>query len=122
MVLKKHHKIILGSFSTVVVLFMVVTAILLNGIIINQKLEINKLENKIDELQAITNNKINQISENVMNTQNNLLNLDESLNTKISLLKSSVKEDFSEVVENSVNNPQTKVWGVLVNPILFPML
>ena len=38
MPLKRHHKIIIGGFSTVVLVYMIVAEILLNGTIVKQEL------------------------------------------------------------------------------------
>ena len=52
--MKRHHKIVLGGFSTIVVIFMVVFAVLLNGLIVKQQVNHNEVTNQLDELQADT--------------------------------------------------------------------
>ena len=107
MVLKKHHKIILGSFSTLVIVFMVVTAILLNGIIVNQRLEINKLNDKIDEYQSSTSNKINYLTKGLIQTKSSLYTLDDSITTEVNELKVSVTKDFSDIIEEVIKSVVT---------------
>ena len=60
MALKKHHKWMIGGFSTIVLIFMIITVILLNGIIVKQQINHNELSNRIVNLQADTQNKLNE--------------------------------------------------------------
>ncbi|MCA9487339.1 MAG: trypsin-like peptidase domain-containing protein [Nanoarchaeota archaeon] len=107
MELRRHHKILLGSFSSLVVIFMIVVAILLNGIILNQRLHYKNLNDKIEEYQASTSNKISYLSENVIETKASLTNLDESFTSELNNLKVSVTEDFSSIIENSIKSVVT---------------
>jgi len=104
-VLKKHHKWILGSFSSVVIIFMVVAGILLNGIIVKQTLNNEQVNDRIDELQAETSGKLNELTETLLQQNNELTTLGSQLGTideKFSKLKASTSEDFSGIIERAV--------------------
>ncbi|HLC77998.1 MAG TPA: trypsin-like peptidase domain-containing protein [Candidatus Nanoarchaeia archaeon] len=112
--LKRHHKIIIGGFTGIVIIYMVVTAILLNGLIVKQTLNHNSLKDEISEVQADTSNKINQLTEVLEETQSSLtetkktlLSINETVKSELSNLKASVGEDFSGIIENSVRSVVT---------------
>lgn len=115
--LKKHHKIMIGSFSTIVIIYMIVTAILLNGIIVKQTVNHNEMSQKLENFEAETQNNINQISDNLMKTNEQidtlnaeLGNIDQefvSLNKEFSSLKASAGEDFSGIIEDAVKGVVT---------------
>ena len=103
MALKRHHKIIIGSFSSFVLIFMVVSSILIYSIVIKQTVDYNKLNNKISELDADTKNKLNQLTLSLLETKENL----EESQEELILLKASAGEDFSGIVENAVKSVVT---------------
>jgi len=107
MALKKHHKIAIGSFTTIVIVYMIVNGILLNGAIVKQTLNHNSLNDKINQLQADTSSKLNELTSILSSTQKTLLNLNDSFKSEINLLKASTTEDFSGVIENSVKSVVT---------------
>ncbi|PJE81615.1 hypothetical protein COU58_01575 [Candidatus Pacearchaeota archaeon CG10_big_fil_rev_8_21_14_0_10_32_42] len=109
--MKRHHKIILGSFSTLVIISIVVIAILLNGIIVKQNLENIALKNQISKLQLSTDNKINEVTTELMITKNSLsdemLVLNKNMNStnqQINNLVSQGGEDFSNVILETINS------------------
>ena len=107
MPLKRHHKIIIGSFSSLVLIFMIVSSILIYTISIKQTVNYNKLNNKISELEADTQNKLNELTKNLLQT-NKVLDIKLiSLNEKMDLLKASAGEDFSGIVENAIKSVVT---------------
>ena len=107
MPLKRHHKIIIGSFSSFVLIFMIVSSILIYTISIKQTVNYNKLNNKISELEADTQNKLNELTKNLLQT-NKVLDIKlVSLNEKMDLLKASAGEDFSGIVENAIKSVVT---------------
>jgi len=103
MALKKHHKWAIGGFSSIVIIFMITTGILLNGMIVKQKVNYNNLNNKINELQTNTQSQINILSENLISTQTNI----EESQKAINLLKASAGEDFSGIIEDVINSVMT---------------
>ncbi len=109
--MKKHHKIILGSFSTLIIISIIIIAILLNGVIVKQNLENTKLNNQINELKKNTNEKINELVTQILSTKQSfdskLTNLNKNLsstNRQISKLKVEVSEDFSGIIKNAINS------------------
>lgn len=105
MPLKRHHKIILGGFSTIIIIFMVITGILLNAVIVKQQINHNEVLDRIDDLELETQSKLNELSESLIDTREdvNLLNnqlgvIDEQFEE----LKNSAGEDFSEIIEDSI--------------------
>ena len=109
-VLKKHHKWMIGGISAVVVIYMVVSIILISGLAVKQTSDYNKFTNEINKLQADTQNKLNELTENLLlikeevkQTKENLTDI-EAIREEFNLLKASTGEDFSGVIENSVKS------------------
>jgi len=100
--MKKHHKIILGGFGTLIVVALIVMGILINGIIIKQTIEKNSLEKQIQKLETDTNNKINELAINVIDNNKNLQSKLVGVNKKINLLKASTKKDFSGIINQTI--------------------
>jgi S1-C subfamily serine protease len=110
MALKKHHKIIIGGFSSIIIIFMVITGILLNAIIVKQQINHNEVLSKIENLEADTQSKLNELSEALIETRNDVNSLTNQVGTidqQFEELKSSVSEDFSKVVEDSIESVVT---------------
>ncbi len=110
MTLKRHHKILIGGFSSIIILFMITVGILINTIIVKQQINHNELLNKINYLESDTQNKINELSESLIETKNKLNSLTNqiiSIDQQMDDLKNSVSEDFSKIVENSINSVVT---------------
>ncbi len=107
-VLKKHHKWIAGGFGTIILIYMIVSIILMSGLAVKQTSDSSRLTNEINNLQADTQNKLNELTENVLlvekdmqQTKKNLTNI-ETIREEFNLLKASTGEDFSGIIENSV--------------------
>lgn len=107
MALKRHHKIVIGSFTTIVIIYMVVNAILLNGIIVKQTLNHQALSDNLNELEMNTNTKLNELTKVLGETQKSVLSINESVGTQINLLKASTAEDFSGIIEDAVKSVVT---------------
>ena len=112
-VLKKHHKWMIGGISAVVVIYMVVSIILISGLAVKQTSDYNKFTNEINKLQADTQNKLNELTENLLlikedirQTKENLTDIG-AIRKEFDLLKASSGEDFSGVIENSVKSVVT---------------
>jgi len=102
MTLKKHHKWMIGGFSTVVIIYMILNAILLNGIIVKQQINHNDVLDRIDSLQADTQSKLNELTRDLIETKNSFTSLDKSLTAELNELKSSTSSDFSDIIEDSI--------------------
>jgi S1-C subfamily serine protease len=107
MTLKKHHKWMIGGFSTIVIIYMIITAILLNGIIVKQQINHNDLSDRIDSLQADTQNKLNELTRDLIETKNSFTSLDKSLTAELNELKASTSSDFSGIIEDSIKSVVT---------------
>lgn len=121
MEIRRHHKIILGSFSTIVILFMIVTGILLNAILIKMDSNYNSLENKITGLELDTQGKINTLTESILENQKSISNINQSfkqelgdfkteiggVKTEFAELKASAGDDFSEIIEDAIKSVVT---------------
>ncbi len=104
MPLKKHHKIIIGSFSSFVLIFMVVSSILIYSVVIKQGVDYNNLNNKISKVEADTQSKINILAESLIQTQELAEESQEALQLELKLLKASAGEDFSGIIEDAVKS------------------
>jgi len=106
--MKRHHKIVLGGFGTVIIVFMVIMGILMNGMIVKQTIENNQLKEKIENLQSETDGKINELAVSMINTRHsletNFAGLDSTINKEIDLLKANSYEDFSGIIEESIKS------------------
>lgn len=110
MPLKRHHKIIIGGFSTIVIVYMIVAGILLNGIIIKQQLNHNEVLGEISDIkvsQTETSSKLSELTGNLIETQKSLNLLDESLKSELKEIKASTSADFSGIIEDSLKSVVT---------------
>ena len=109
--MKKHHKILIGSFTSIIIVFMIITGIILNTIIMHQQVNYEKLDSKINVLQINTNSQITEITTTLLQTKENLNKELSSIGTEIGsineefiLLKASAGEDFSGIIEDVVKS------------------
>ena len=116
--MKKHHKIFLGTFGTIITIFMIVTAFILNGIIIKQSIENNQLKQEIINLEKKSNIQLGELALELINTKQTIKNdlttinqdisiLNEDLtsaNEELSVLKVDSGGDFSGVIESSIES------------------
>lgn len=115
MPLKKHHKILIGSFSSLIVIFMIVTSIFLYVLYMKQTVDYSTLYNKISEVQTETQSKLNDLSKSVLETEQGLTSLGAeigSLDSELSSLKASAGEDFSGIIEDAVQSVVTIITDV----------
>lgn len=113
MPLKKHHKIMIGSFSTLIITFMIVNTILVIGLFTRLELNYKDLESNLQE----TNSKINTLTDNIIQTKETLsetINSLESLDVEIgsigkefNTLKASAGDDFSGIIDNVIKGVVT---------------
>jgi S1-C subfamily serine protease len=108
--MKRHHKWIIGGASTVILVYMIVAGILLNGAIIKQQLNHNDVLKKIGDIktsQTETQSKLNELTENLIETQKSLNLINNSLKTELNEIKASTSEDFSGIIEDSLKSVVT---------------
>lgn len=95
MALKRHHKIIIGSLSFMVIIFMIVSGIFTYLIFVKQTVNYNLLNQKIINSQTDTQSQINILTENLIQTQKLIEESQEALQLEMDLLKASAGKDFS---------------------------
>ena len=106
-VLEKKHKWIIGSFSSIVIISLIVISIILSGVITKQAMMQKDLNDKISNLENQTQQKFNELNLNLNQTQGNVQNLNTqigSIDEAFTKLKASVSSDFSGIVEDSVKS------------------
>lgn len=107
MPLQRHHKIIIGSFSSFIVIVLILNSVFLYTLYAQLQLNSKNLEKEISALQADTNTKLNELTTKIIQTQSNIFLLNQSFKTQIQELKSSASSDFSSVIENSLQSVVT---------------
>lgn len=110
MPLQRHHKIIIGGVSSLLILVIIANSIFMYWVYTKDIMNYNELNNKINSLQNDTQVKFNDLSTSILNTRNDLSSLGlqvGSINQSISQLKASVSSDFSSVFEKAV---KSVVW------------
>lgn len=117
MPLKKHHKIMIGSFSSVLVLLLITNSVFIYILYGQLQASYNQLESEIEELNTKNQNQFSEITENLLNTKQDVQTLGtqltsisddfEQLGEEFSELKSSVSADFSGIVEDAIKSVVT---------------
>ncbi len=110
MVLRKHHKWLIGSFSSLIIIFMITISIFTYMIFIRQEINYNLLNDKITNLEVETHSSINEISSSLMQTKEtvNVLSTEiGGISEEFSELKASVGEDFSGIIEDAIKSVVT---------------
>jgi len=103
MALERHHKIMFGSFGTLVIIFMIINSVLVYLLFVNYDI----LNQKITDNQAETNSKLNELADSLIQT-NDLIDTElGSLGKELNLLKATAGEDFSGIVEDSIKSVVT---------------
>ncbi|MGD9276019.1 MAG: trypsin-like peptidase domain-containing protein [Candidatus Pacearchaeota archaeon] len=113
MALKRHHKIMIGSFSTLLIIVLISNTVFIYFLYAQLQISNNNLEKEIKGIEADTQSKINELTTNLIETKESLSkidtslsDLDESLNLQINKLKAS-SDDFSGIVEDAVHSVVT---------------
>jgi len=110
---EEHHKIkrTVRISITLFVVFLIVqtTAIVFIGYtVIKIPNNINQTEQRLNEKinsnTADLQGKINQLSDTLIQTEQNIVTLKSDLNSEISMIKADTSSDFSGIIENSVNS------------------
>ena len=108
--LKKHHKWIIGSFSSIVLIYIIVSGVFMYTLFVKQEIQFTSLEKKIEESQA----NIRTLTNSIINTKSTLEKTISTLDIKvgsitedIDMLKVSAGEDFSGIIEKAVKSVVT---------------
>lgn len=107
MALKKKHKVMIGGFSLIVLLFMIAMSVFMYVIYIKQDLNYKLLDKKISELELDLNSKINKLTTSLIQTREELDTNLVSLNEEFDLLKASAGKDFSGIIEDVIKSVVT---------------
>lgn len=108
--LKKHHKWMIGGFSTFLIIVLVANSLFIYFLYGQLQMNYQNLENEIKDVQADTQSKFNELTENLMQTKTDINSLSSelgSINEEFSSLKASVGEDFSGIIEEAVKSVVT---------------
>jgi len=98
--MKRRHKWVIGSFGSIVIIFMIVVGVLLYSLFVQQNIQYTQLNEKINDLRSSTQSQINLLSEDLLETQQTL----EQSQEEISLLKASTGDDFSGIYNEAVES------------------
>ena len=114
MPLEKHHKIIIGGFSTFLIGVIIANSLFIYFLFGQLQLNYNTLGNDLGNYQIDTQSKFNELTTNLIQTKSEIgVELSSlgsqlgSIDTKFNLLKASAGEDFSGIIEDSVKSVVT---------------
>jgi S1-C subfamily serine protease len=117
MALKRHHKILIGGFSFIVLVMIVLLGFMNYTLYVQETQHYSNLKDTLSELQTNTQTQINSLSSNLLQLQNSTQNTQQ----QISLLKAST-DDFSGVIQSSlpsvvtVRTSAAQGTGFIINP------
>lgn len=100
MALKKHHKIMIGGLTTLIIISLIIISILLYSLYIKQGIQYSSLTGQISELKENMQSQINLLSTDLVEINTNL----EQSQADINLLKASGGDDFSGIYSSSVGS------------------
>lgn len=98
MALKRHHKILIGGFSFIVLVMIVLLGFMNYSLYVQETQHYSDLKDTLLELQVNTQTQINSLSSNLLSLQNSTQNTQQ----QISLLKASTADDFSGIINSSL--------------------
>jgi S1-C subfamily serine protease len=96
---------VLGSFTTIVVIYMVITAVMLNGLIVKQTLDHNQLNTKINKVELETDSKLSEMITSILSQETELQALGSqigSIDKEFEELKLAASDDFSETIDIAI--------------------
>jgi S1-C subfamily serine protease len=110
MVLKRKHKIIIGSISSLIIIFMIASTLFMYAIYTKQNTDYTNLNQKILSLKTDTQIKFNDLSSSLLETENSLKSINSqigSLDSELVKLKASASTDFSGIIEDAIKSVVT---------------
>jgi S1-C subfamily serine protease len=117
MVLQRKHKILIGSASSLVILFMITSSVFMYMIFIKQSTDYNNLNKKIDSAETDSQSKFNELSNALLEIKSGVSSLGNqvgtldnqigSLDKELTNLKASTSADFSNVIEDVIKSVVT---------------
>lgn len=110
MALQRHHKVIIGGVSFLLIAFMIASTLFMYTIFTKQAADVNDLNKKITNLQTDTQTKLNDLSTSVLETKSGLSSLGSqigSLDSELVKLKASASSDFSGIIGSAIKSVVT---------------
>lgn len=107
MALKKHHKILIGGFSSLVIIFMICSGILIYVLYSKVNIQYTQLNQRMDISEAEIFSKLNELTISIQENRETISTINDSFKDEISLLKSSTSSDFSGIIEDAVKSVVT---------------
>ena len=108
--MKRKHKFLFGGASTLIIIFLIINSILIYGLFSKVELQKKQLNEQITKLQTDTQSKLNELTENILDTQNDLTSLGMqvgSIDEEISTIKADTSADFSGIIEDAIKSVVT---------------
>ncbi len=110
MALKKHHKIVIGGFSTFLIALLIANSILIYFLYGQLQMSYNSLEDELKTMQIDYQTKFNEVTSIITEQEQELTNLGAQIGTvsqEFDELKASASSDFSGIIENSIQSVVT---------------
>ena len=98
MALKRHHKILIGSFSFVVLVLIILLGFMNYTLYVQETQHYSNLKDTLSELQTSTQTQINSLTTNLVQLQNST----QSTQQQINLLKAGTSDDFSGIIQTAL--------------------
>lgn len=102
MELKRHHKIFIGSFTSLVIIYMIINSLFLYTLFVKTNINFNNISQEIQSMKTENQLKINELTSNLIQTKETLIMLNSSLKNELNELKASASSDFSGIIENVI--------------------
>jgi len=102
MALKRHHKWLIGSFTFLVIIFMITISVFTYMLFIRQEFNYNLLNEKMINFKMETQSNINSLSKGLLETKSELEDQLGIVQEEFSSLKAEAGEDFSEIIGDAV--------------------
>jgi serine protease Do len=98
MALKRHHKILIGSFSFIVLVMIILLGFMNYTLYVQETQHYSDLKDTLSELQTSTQTQINSLTTNLIQVQNSTQNTQQQIN----LLKAGTSDDFSGIIQTAL--------------------
>ena len=110
MTLKKHHKIVIGSFSSFLIILLIANSLFIYFLYAKIQYDYRHLSNNIMELRIDTQSKLNELSLGIIQAQNEISKIDlqvGSIGEQFDKLQYSTSPDFSNIITDVVESVVT---------------
>jgi S1-C subfamily serine protease len=117
MPLKKHHKIIIGSFSSFLIILLIANSVFIYLLYGQLQMSYNKIGTEIRNLKIENQDQFSEIADSLLKTKEDIITIETSLQSvdiqissigkEFDELKASVSSDFSGIFEKAVESVMT---------------